>query len=428
MKRFLAMAVLTAFLCAGCGANVQEESSSPVSAESSVEASAESSAASEELDAQAFLEDYDYFWTTLRENCPLLEPAKRAGIDVDRIEKNYRRQLSSCSDLTQFYDLMKNMSQQFNSFGHISIVRTTQYQDYRDIYNKMGEGRAFHSEILNKPEVQETYEQLTQSGMSQETAQVMQLSASSSSSSSASVTLEEITPETMLVTVPTFSAYAVDSDGPVLREIYQEAQASGKENLILDLTQNGGGTDRYWKENIVAPNISEPVLYDQYCLVPMTEYNQRFYDTYEIAEYLHPISELPDFLSLNQADIAACDQFCFVQDAVFPADSAPLFQGKIWVLTSSKVFSAADSFANYCKQTGFATLVGEPTSGDGMGFGDPFLMELPNTHLVFRYTGFYGLNPDGSCNAEVGTAPDIPLADGKTALGTCLEAIASQTE
>lgn len=420
MKRFFALAILSVFLCAGCGANTKEESSSPASSESSLESSA---VTSETLDQEAFLEDYDYFWTALRENCPLLEPAKRTGIDVDQIEEDYRKRVESCTNLSLFYETMRLVTSEFNGFGHITLLETKDYDYYRNLYTEMGDSRAVQAEILTSKEVQKTYNQLKHYRLSQETPQVVQLSVTNAMPATTSITVEEVTSETMLITIPTFDANTVESDGPILREIYQEAQASGKKNLILDLTQNSGGSNRYWMDNIVAPNLSEFILYDQYSLVPMTEYNQRFYDTYGIAEFLHPISELPDFPNINEADMAAFDQFLFMQNFVEPSEDAPLFQGKIWVLTSHKVFSASDSFANYCKQTGFATLVGETTGGDGLGSGDPFLMELPNTHLVFRYTGFYGLNSDGSCNAEMGTTPDIPLAEGKTALETCLQAI-----
>ena len=40
------------------------------------------------------------------------------------------------------------------------------------------------------------------------------------------------------------------------------------------------------------------------------------------------------------------------------------FKGKIYLLVDKDVFSASESFASFAKDSGFATLVGEPTGGN----------------------------------------------------------------
>lgn len=47
---------------------------------------------------------------------------------------------------------------------------------------------------------------------------------------------------------------------------------------------------------------------------------------------------------------------------------------------------------------------------------------LPNTGICFRYDSGLGLNPDGSANSEVGTAPDYECESG-LALEYCLDLI-----
>ncbi|MGI5893244.1 MAG: S41 family peptidase [Candidatus Merdivicinus sp.] len=428
IRKFLTFAVLVSVLCTGCGAATTGSESSETII--SNEVSEQEISSSGELDSEAFLEDYDYFWTMLRENCPLLEPAKRSGIDVDQMEADYRTKVETCPNLEKFMWIMGKINNDFDGFGHICVLDWSQYQTLRELYLSGGESRAIQNEILNRDDVKEVYKEF---GIPSNHAKVepptLLLSASTGvPASSSQVTAEEISPETLLVTIPTFSSDAVEFDGELLRQIYTKAAASGKENLILDLTENGGGSDLYWEQNIVGPNITDPQLIDTYALLPMTEFNTAYYEAYGIMKYAHPISELPDFPNLNPDDIAMCDQFVYFQTLVEPTEDAPLFEGKIWVLTSPKVFSASESFVQFCKQSGFATLVGEQTGGDGVGIGDPFLMELPNTHLVVRYTGAYGLNEDGSCNAEMGTQPDIVPQEGESSLDACLRAIAETSE
>ena len=82
------------------------------------------------------------------------------------------------------------------------------------------------------------------------------------------------------------------------------------------------------------------------------------------------------------------------------------FKGKILLLVDNAVFSSSESFAVFAKTTGWATLVGTDTGGDGIGF-DPIPLVLPNSGLIIRFPGEMGLNPDGAVNEEVSTKPDI---------------------
>lgn len=78
----------------------------------------------------------------------------------------------------------------------------------------------------------------------------------------------------------------------------------------------------------------------------------------------------------------------------------------------------------FCKNTGFATLVGTTTNGDG-GIADPLLFALPNSGLVVRFSVFYGLNEDGSGNEANGTEPDIVISENEDALEKCFELISN---
>jgi Periplasmic protease len=82
------------------------------------------------------------------------------------------------------------------------------------------------------------------------------------------------------------------------------------------------------------------------------------------------------------------------------------FNGKIYLIVDSGVFSSAEAFAVFAKDTGFATLVGDKTGGDGIGF-DPAVCTLPNSGYIFRFPLEMGLTSDGTSNFEHKTEPDI---------------------
>ena len=92
-------------------------------------------------------------------------------------------------------------------------------------------------------------------------------------------------------------------------------------------------------------------------------------------------------------------------------------------LVGEQVYSASESFAVFCKETGFATLVGSQTGGDGIGALDPIFLQLPNSGLLVQFTMMFGLNADGSSSEEAGTTPDLLSPGTEPPLITALRAI-----
>ena len=111
--------------------------------------------------------------------------------------------------------------------------------------------------------------------------------------------------------------------------------------------------------------------------------------------------------------------------SISPSDSTHAAFKKIWVLIDQGNYSAADNFAYFCKETGFATLVGTTTRGNGIGF-QPAAMALPYSGLMIYYEQYLSYNPDGTCNGTRGTLPDIVASPGQTPLLACWQAIQSE--
>ena len=94
---------------------------------------------------------------------------------------------------------------------------------------------------------------------------------------------------------------------------------------------------------------------------------------------------------------------------VFPQADEAIYKGKIFLLVNNKTCSAADGFAYFCKETGFATVVGqENTRGDGPG-GNFVMDQLPHSNLLFRYRPILALDMDGASIEEFGIEPDVLL-------------------
>ncbi len=202
-------------------------------------------------------------------------------------------------------------------------------------------------------------------------------------------------------------------------------EISGCEHLIINLAENNGGNSTYWMDAIVAPNITEEIILENHYLMRESELTERF------CGYLYKGSQLtadrllanPAYTRLNREDIADMQHVRSETVSISPLGDSKAFGGRIWVLTSPFVHSGAERFANFCKRTGFATLVGQTTKGDGL-MSKPILFALPNSRILVSFCVEYALNGDGTCNQETGTVPDI---ESNYILASCLEVIRGET-
>lgn len=167
------------------------------------------------------------------------------------------------------------------------------------------------------------------------------------------------------------------------------------------------GSETYFIENIVAPLANRKLSVENYCFVRGGEYCMDFYDnrfglnnikqTKTIGQ--EKLAHFPPEIPENFEHYFICDR------TVLPKNPVG-FKGRIFLLVDRSVYSSAEAFACFCKYSGFATLVGENTGGDGLGI-DPVLFPLPHSGFVLRFSSVLALNPDGTANEEVSTKPDI---------------------
>lgn len=101
------------------------------------------------------------------------------------------------------------------------------------------------------------------------------------------------------------------------------------------------------------------------------------------------------------------------------------FNGRIWLLVDSVNFSSSEMFVQFAKDNDIFTLVGTQTAGGGCSIAGPANMDaaMPNCGMLVRFSPFYFLNEDGTCNDVEGTHPDIEIESGETAMQRCLKEI-----
>lgn len=173
--------------------------------------------------------------------------------------------------------------------------------------------------------------------------------------------------------------------------------------LIIDIRGNGGGSEKYYAQNLIAPLTERDISAKFYMLFRNTTQLKPFLMSRGIIT--KPAGKLPEDLNYPVETKNLFSAFLESSKKVSPKNPVG-FKGKIFLLVDDYVYSSAETFAALCKAAGFATIVGTTTGGDGIGI-DPGVFVLPNSGLVVRFSMEMGLNADGTSNEEYHTQPDI---------------------
>jgi hypothetical protein len=172
------------------------------------------------------------------------------------------------------------------------------------------------------------------------------------------------------------------------------------DHLIIDIRGNNGGFYSKWIDGIVEPLVQETIVYTQYLAFRNSQYATQT-QSYMLTDIV-PKTEFSYLPPEAQTDNYTIYSTIFT----FNPMSETNFTGDIVLLMDHYVYSAAEGFVSFCKETGFATLYGTASGGDGLMIR-PFNFVLPNSKLVINTASALGLDSTGHVNEEVRTQPDV---------------------
>lgn len=370
-------------------------------------------------------EDFDALCNILDDSYPFWNEVSQAGIDKDAIYATYLARLERADTDIKYFKEIKYFLNEFKGFGHLSVLDGYMYRLYADtltessriLTEKEAQSIASLVDVLTNSISQNTYSLLDQShtgfrstiGLKEEYLNEKTADTSVGTSELMTKILED--GKTAYLKIPSFLLTNYQSDKAVLAKFFTEINELS--NLIIDLRGNSGGSDLYWKDLIVKPNANEAYLSERYYL-----FNRKNTTRAHIAANVESMEPLESEQNLLLSKFV--DKFShFTVDQIAFEPSPSPYKGNIWVLVDDDVYSASENFAVFCKNTGFATLVGTTTGGDG-GIADPILVSLPKSGLIVRFSVFYGLNADGTGNEANGTTPDVIVSKDEDALDKCL--------
>jgi Periplasmic protease len=372
------------------------------------------------LSKEQMYQDYDYMWNIISENYPYIGVAERVtGLEFSEVKMKYRNKIASIENDKEFFNLVEECLAQFGGCGHMMALNKDKYFNHMLIsyQYKQNPTHEFLYNVMNNKKSKHFYQYDYK-----DTAKSNQLSKESNVVTNNNALTKEsdviykkyMNNKVAYMKIKSFNN--LESDKKEIQQFFHGMK--GCNSLIIDIRGNTGGNAEYWRNYLVLPNLKEKVTYHETMLI-RGEKSKKFVSL--VCE-LQPISKLniTKYSNLNMNDIKMMDNFT-INSYEYKKSKKPEFSGDIYLLVDNKVYSAAEGLAYFCKSTGWATIIGENTGGDGM-LMNPMVCVLKNSGICFQFTAQLGLNSDGSSNEEVGTNPDIFCKSGN-ALKVCLKEI-----
>jgi len=382
-----------------------------------------------------FLCDFDYLMHTLRLNFPLFGPAyRRFGIDINALAERTRQAITENSITCPhaFSNILAtHFFRRIGGFGHLyqhwearlHLVLANIYRYSMDPY-----GNFIHAysqriyEVMRADAAIRFYGYINVDLGEYEAGMV----------DPHIITTSIMVPgEVAYVNVRGFSLYNLDHDRDIIFAFYEEI--AGFDHLIIDLRQNLGGFAEYFYELFVFPNLTtrlEGSFYEFFS----AGHNNRIYADALIGDYLaaDPGSltfhyNAAEFIAENSMPYFNEDDLTVLHNAIAwniqidPHVTERAFEGRIWVLIGPNTQSGAEVASIFIRETGFASLVGEPTAGI-MGAISAYKL-LPNSGILVRYDLGYMTDSYGRSFEEFGVQPHYFNLPGMNALETVLELI-----
>lgn len=355
------------------------------------------------------VEEVEYLCKTIEENYPFLEVNERlTGIDWLSKKEEYIKKAKETKSDEEYLGVISNMIFELHN-GHTQIIRNKEeVMGLYHIYTHNNSWQRSMVDVIKDEKVMNRYginKEDLEKGENQENIE------STSKQVNVNARVKDIVQGKVgYVEVPQMiSFFEMDKDEKLLSDYFNKVK--NYQALVIDIRGNSGGDSAYWMMNIVEKLASKPYSSTTYVFLKDGEVINKYKeelkkvhkDPYESIENLDT-TKLPNLPPEVEEKFKYYDEFTMT---INPNDSVN-FKGNIYLLVDDVVYSSAEAFAVFAKDSGFATLIGKTTGGDGLG-SDPILLSLPKSGYILRMSKDMGTLSDGTCNEEYKTIPDYEV-------------------
>lgn len=351
------------------------------------------------------LADYDQMWNIIEENFAALDAADRIlGTDYREIKVKYRSRIEDMRifSFKKFNDILLTCLYEYKGFAHIALMDTS-YYDMVMRLAQAEESYASNFPAFDPEKSAATYAFLNRCG------QFGQSEKKRYNASGTNLSFDVRGNTAYIKSNGLMSHEDIENDRPAVEKFLSDNKDA--ENLVIDITDSFGGSTSYWSELFVKPLLKEPVTtHGRYVL---------FKTPVDAASGSVPIEQVYELPLIVKEDLENLNYAYYVDGYTINPIGQPNYSGNIYLLVSERNGSAADEFAIFCRDTGFATAIGNTTKGNAP-IVEPGYFCLEESGLWIRLQTDYTTDSTGRFNCEFGTEPDIFSDPGESAWMTYL--------
>ncbi|WP_018590727.1 S41 family peptidase [Terrisporobacter glycolicus] len=352
------------------------------------------------------IEDFNYLYNTIKENYPFLEVNKRLN-NVDWLSKKeeYLQKIKNTETDDEFLMVLDDMLSELNN-GHTNMITDSkQFKFFREVYTmSKGWQKKVQLPVINNRKALARYNvdknqkiAVVDEGKNGEIKGVKNASVKD---------IEE--GKIGYIRIPQMiSYYNMNMDIELIDEYLDKCK--DYEAMVIDIRGNGGGDSGYWMFYLLPKLINKSYTQTTYCFWKDGDLINNFIKKSKL-KYENDFGEVKDLNTKPLTNLPPevkkdFKYYCKNTIKMEPSEESINFKRSIYLLVDKGVYSSSEILASFAKESGFATLIGETTGGDGIG-SDPLLGMLPNSGYVFRFSKDMGVTSDGTCNEEFKTKPD----------------------
>lgn len=359
------------------------------------------------LSTKEKVDDFEYMYNVLEKNYPFFEVNKRLNnIEWLANKDYYTKKIKQTSSDREFFKVLDNVILADLNNKHTYMLHTEQYgyEEYLagQIHVEGALRQTPWERELNNPKAVKRYKYNPTKLNKEE----LDFSYGIGDNLACRIIEEN---KVAYLEIKSFAYDNIDFDASTLEWFFNKIK--NYETFIIDIRGNTGGTDFYWKEHIVPRLINKPITNTEYMLCRGGGFLEDFmkFKLSQCQLKWDKTKQIKKEKLVNLPPEATRDFKYYIKSVteIVPQKSVG-FKGNVYLLVDNAVYSASEMFASFAKQTGFATLVGEQTGGDGIGL-EPILCTLPNSGYIFKFSPIMGLTSTGECNEEFKTIPDIAV-------------------
>ncbi len=215
-----------------------------------------------------------------------------------------------------------------------------------------------------------------------------------------------------------------------IQKAFSDIQRDTLTNLIIDLRDNGGGTEI--NGAILIDHIwDKPYrMSSKFLRKKSREWVPFYWTTYKW--WIRPFLSFGFIASMNdeaKVMFGSFDKTPYGEVNIIdmpetqPTKNPLRFHGNVCVLINHNVGSAAVGFVGAIKDYHIATLIGEETAENTNGSGDLYPFDLPNSHLFAFASTTFMLRPNGDPTMTHGELPDYKVTQSEADLKNGTDAV-----